>query len=105
MIREAQLALSRAQSPRVRELAQRTVAEHTAAMQRQVAAHGYALQNLDRMMSHTGMPMEGASGGSMSHESMMHGPEDVMMMHRNNRELIASHLQVAQQMMGSVRSM
>ena len=170
-IEEAQLALSKTSNPQVREFAQRMVAEHTAAMQReqqmmasmgmnmemdiarmrtmlmenpysrpvaedhmramqmlqdmsgmafdraymnrQVAVHRYALENLDRMMSSMGMTPGGAMAGQSSagmnagnmDAGMRRGREERMMMHQSLRATIASHLQVAQQMMGSMRAM
>jgi predicted outer membrane protein len=178
-IEEAQLALSKSQNPQVRDLAQRMVTEHTAAMQRaqqmmmrlgmtmdgdaamatggtmdmermramlmenrysrpvmeshmqamqmlrgldgmrfdqaymqrQVAAHSYALENLDRMMSHMGMMPDGSMAAGMNDGSMnmeMDLPataEGVMMLHMRERAMIADHLRMAQQMAGSMRSM
>jgi putative membrane protein len=82
-------------------------------MNRQVAAHRYALENLDRMMSSMGMTpggaMAGQSGADMNagnmDAGMRGGREERMMMHQNLRAMIASHLQMAQQMMDSMRSM
>lgn len=88
-------------------------------MQRQVNAHRYTLENMDRMMSHMGMAADGsmmggsgnAAGGNMqggAHAGMQHGGmaggQDMMGMYRTERAMIASHLEMAQQMMGSMRS-
>jgi putative membrane protein len=85
-------------------------------MQNQVAMHRYALENVDRMMAQMGM----TSGGSMSAQGgagmdggmsgnmdsgMKGGMQGMMMMEKNNRAMIAAHLQMAQQIMGSMRSM
>lgn len=89
-------------------------------MQNQVTMHRYALENVDRMMAHMGMTSGGSSmsghggagmnGGNMDGGTsgrmdggMKGGMQGMMMMEKNNRAMIASHLQMAQQMMGSMR--
>jgi predicted outer membrane protein len=84
-------------------------------LQRQVAAHSYALENMDRMMSNMGMMTDDAMAGSMAGGAGMdHGnmnmdlpatAEGVMMLHRIERQMVAAHLQMAQQRMQSMGSM
>ncbi|MDP9348408.1 MAG: DUF4142 domain-containing protein [Gemmatimonadota bacterium] len=87
-------------------------------MQNQVAMHRYALENIDRMMAHMGMSpgggmahsgamtgqagATGATGATGAGGTMRGGMEGMMMMERNNRAMIASHLQMAEQMMGAM---
>ena len=80
-------------------------------MERQVMAHRYTLENMDRMMGHMGMSgsMSGSAGASGSMEghngaAMAGGGRHSMMaMHQAKRAAVAMHLQMAQQMMGSMR--
>jgi predicted outer membrane protein len=75
-------------------------------LQRQVAAHSYTLENMDRMMSNMGMMSDGAMAGStaggagMDHGDMdMEVPataEGVMMLHKMERQMVAAHLRMAQ---------
>lgn len=80
-------------------------------MNRQVAMHRYALENMDRMMSGMGMMNQGTAGSAGMHAGMdasgnmeMKGGRDgLMMMHQTKRAAIASHLEMAQQMMAAMR--
>jgi predicted outer membrane protein len=97
-------------------------------MDRQVVAHRYTLEQMDRMMGemHTAMGMSGSSsqgamaGSSGSHAghagmsaggsgSMNPGAitmgtrEGMMAMHMQEREMVAMHLQQAQQIVASMR--
>lgn len=76
-------------------------------MERQVMAHRYALENMDRMMGHMGMSgsMHAGAGGTMAdHGAGMQGRRHSMMaMHQAKRAAIAMHLQMAQQIMASMR--
>ena len=96
-------------------------------MNRQVMAHQMTLANMDRVMASMGMQAEGGmAGGSMSAgasagmnngnggngnggsmSGMNHGGmsmpatrEGMMMMHRQERAMVAMHLQMARQMAG-----
>lgn len=77
-------------------------------MERQVMAHRYALENMDRMMGHMGMSggmSAGASGNMEGHGAAMQGGgrHSMMAMHQAKRAAVAMHLQMAQQMTASMR--
>ncbi len=76
-------------------------------MNRQVMAHQMTLANMDRVMASMGMTAQGGSAGAGATASMNHGNtpmpatrEGMMMMHQNERAMVAMHLQMAQQMAG-----
>jgi predicted outer membrane protein len=84
-------------------------------MNRQVMAHQMTLANMDRVMASMGMAPQGgttAAGATagmnngnmagMNHAStpMPATREGMMMMHQNERAMVAMHLQMAQQMAG-----
>ena len=80
-------------------------------MSRQVTVHRNALEQVDRMMTTMGMaPMAGGAGqggAGMSGDMNMDMPatrEGRMMMHRNVRAMLASHLEMAQQIMNATGS-
>jgi predicted outer membrane protein len=73
-------------------------------MQNQVAMHRYALEGMDRMMPSMGMTPDGAAASGTMEAGMHGGGNDMMSMMKNQRAMIASHLQMAQQMMGSMGS-
>lgn len=76
-------------------------------MQHQVTMHRYALENIDRMMTQMGMTPGGGTATAASSSmqgGMRGGMEGMMMMERNNRAMVAAHLQMAEQMMGSMRT-
>lgn len=91
------------------------MAFNRAYMNRQVAMHRFALENMERMMASMGMApmaeasMQGSAGAGMDHGNMNMNmpatPEGRMMMHRALRAMLASHLQMAQQMSTSMGSM
>jgi predicted outer membrane protein len=113
--------------------AQRGMSFDQAYMQRQVAVHGYLIQALDAMNGNSGMAMSGSgmsssgmSGSSMGSSGMSgsSGTSDGMMsgsgtsgssmdmshmtmtdMRMSARATIASHLAMAQQIMGSMGNM
>jgi predicted outer membrane protein len=76
-------------------------------LNRQVMAHQMTLANMDRVMSSMGMTPQGgttAAGATaaMDHASMQMPAtrEGMMMMHQNERAMVAMHLQMARQMAG-----
>jgi predicted outer membrane protein len=83
-------------------------------MNRQVMAHQMTLANMDRVMGSMGMQAEGGSIGAGATAGMDHGNmggmnhghtmpatrEGMMMMHRQERAMVAMHLQMARQMSG-----
>lgn len=81
-------------------------------MSRQVTMHRYALEQVDRMMTTMGMaPAAGGAGqggaGMTGGNMNMDVPatrEGRMMMHRNVRAMLASHLEMAQQIMNATGS-
>jgi predicted outer membrane protein len=82
-------------------------------MNRQVMAHQMTLTNMDRMMASMGMTPQGGTMGAgatagmnhgnmsgMNHANMPATREGMMMMHQQERAMVAMHLQMAQQMAG-----
>lgn len=79
-------------------------------MTRQVNAHSYALQNMDRMMAAMGHGnmAAGATAGHADHAGMhanmeMNANMSPMEWHMMQRQMVAMHLQMAQQMTASMR--
>lgn len=79
-------------------------------MTRQVNAHAYALENMDRMMAGMGHDhtAAGAMAGHAGHAGMqanMEMPANMSPMewHMMQRQMVAMHLQMAQQMTASMR--
>lgn len=82
-------------------------------MERQAVMHRYTLEQMDRMMMSMGMtpPAAGASGdmAGMDHSAQgaagmrMRGHSDMMALHMKERAAVAMHLQMAQQMTGTMR--
>lgn len=79
--------------------------------QRQVAAHTFALREVDRMMTDMGLSSSGPqrSRGSSGLQGGMSGPGTTMMtpaemeaMYRTAREMIAMHLEQAQRLPGAM---
>lgn len=83
-------------------------------MNRQVMAHQMTLTNLDRVMASMGMPAEAGAGSTSANnggmEGMNHGAggmqmpatrEGMMMLHRQERAMVAMHLEMARQRAGS----